>query len=122
MKKGEAGALLGEWWQLPPARRLEVQRAVDRGQRVDDQQLRRIAVGLATKSLTDSGWAMLRRPAYVFPSLLIMLVLVVLGFWPFAILVAVVGATCLSVAERRARRLRPYWQRAIDENSVEPNK
>jgi len=107
---------VADWWHLGPDERARVNDALNGGHAVDDPQLRPIVAAMASGNLRESGWRVLRRPFNLIVAALACAVLAISGYWWLLCGLAMASATGLWIVERRARRLRPQWLRALAAN------
>lgn len=114
-------ASLAAWWRLDRTQQRAVGAAVDNGERMDDPQLRPIAVALSRALLENNGWRLLRRPAYLIMFALSFAALIAFGLWRLLIVDVALALACFWLVERQARRLRPQWRRALEANTDVPD-
>ena len=114
-------ASLADWYRLNRTDQLTVGITVDHGERVDDPRLRPMAVVLANSSLRSSGWQLLRQPGYLVVLVLVFGFAAVFGQWWVVLLELAFLVFFLWLANLRARRLRPQWQRAVQANTDTPD-
>lgn len=102
-------ASLTDWFRLGRNEQATIGVAVDSGERVEDPQLRPVAVALAVGLLNHNGWRLLRRPGYLVVLVLSFAALVVVGRWWWLFAYVLLALVCFWLVERQARRLRSQW-------------
>ncbi|MPV49862.1 hypothetical protein GCG21_07565 [Pseudactinotalea sp. HY160] len=118
------GASTADWFRLPARDRIRVIRAIDRGERMPDDDLRPIAAMMAEGHLAGWGLSALRyRDRFVFAAgvyaAAALLVALTGPWWQLVLLTVLVALGFLAglwFTERQARRLRPAWRRAVTAN------
>ncbi|GAB3568295.1 hypothetical protein [Spelaeicoccus albus] len=107
---------VADYYRLNFRDRQAVKFAVDRGQRLDDPNLRPIAVATATGFLERGGVRVLKWPPVVVGVIIAAVILIWIGLWWLLLVALTVGIIGVIATERQARRLRPEWRESVAAN------